>query len=526
MNEHDRDRTDAADYDRDVISLRPYLNALRRYQAVIVGAIVGVSVLFVIVLLARVVIFPAERVASLRFRLLFKGAAQNQYPNAAAFNPTEIIGVPVAMEVFKANDLQKYGTYEAFKNALFIQQSSPALELLGYQYQSLLADPRLNAVDRARIEGEFNQKRAALADPSFSLSLRRSEHFLALPDDLAEKVLNDTLAAWALQAERLGAMQYALPMLSSLGLSKEGLDSEDYLIAAEQVRSAADRLIQTLIGLEKVPGAHAIRTSKDGISLSETWVRLEDEVRFDLEPLLGMIRSEGVTKDARQLRHYASAQIFKRQIEKQAAEERVRAVQNSLAGYVERLGTPASADAKRSGAVGGVRPQGFDLPAPTAQFSEAFLQQLVEMSATNQKSDLEYRQKLTDRIIRENIQAIELSKEMAFYQDILKSVQGTGNRPAGSEEIVVLVKSRIHGAFASVERVAHQLGDIYAQLSAKNLNPTARLYAVTDPFTLRTQRSFSYRSAAFSYLLVLMLTLVGTAAGCLIHDAMKQRSAA
>jgi hypothetical protein len=41
--------------------------------------------------------------------------------------------VPVAMEVFKANDLQKYGTYEAFKNALFIQQSSPALELLGYQ---------------------------------------------------------------------------------------------------------------------------------------------------------------------------------------------------------------------------------------------------------------------------------------------------------------------------------------------------------------------------------------------------------
>ncbi len=115
MNEHERDRTEADDYDRDAISLRPYLDTLRRYRAVIVGAIVGASVLFVIGVLAMLVIFPSERVASLPFRLLFEGAAQNQYPNKTPFNPTEIVGVPVVTEVFKANDLQQYGKLRRFQ---------------------------------------------------------------------------------------------------------------------------------------------------------------------------------------------------------------------------------------------------------------------------------------------------------------------------------------------------------------------------------------------------------------------------
>jgi hypothetical protein len=526
MNEHERDRTDAADVDRDVISLRPYLDTLRRYRAIIVGAIGGASVLFVIVLIARVVIFPAERVASLGFRLQFVGAGQNQYPNAMPFSPTEIIGVPVAMEVFKTNDLQKYGNYEAFKNALFLQQSNPALDMLGYRYQSLLSDPKLNAVDRARIEAEFTQERAALTDPSFSLSLRRSENFRELPDALAEKVLNDTLAVWAVQAERTGAMKYQLPILSSLVLSKESLDSEDYLVAAEQLRSTADRIISTLSALEKVPGAHTVRTLKDGVSLVEIWVNLEDALRFELDPLLGIIRSEGVTKNARQLRLYASTQVFKRQIEKQAAEERARAVQSSLAGYVVQRSAPVSSDAKRSSAAGSARPQGFDTPAPTRPFSDEFLQRLIEMSATSEKGDMEYRQKLTDQIIKENLQVIEVNKELAFYQDVLKSVQGTGNRAEGSAETLILVKAKSQAAFAAIEEGANQLVDIYNQLSAKNLNPGARLYAITGPFTRHTQGSFSYRSAALSFLLVLMLTLVATASGCLIHDAMTQRSAA
>jgi hypothetical protein len=510
----------------DAISLRPYFDTLRRYRNVIRGALLAVSGLFLVGVLALLMIFPAERVASIQFRLLFDGAAQNQYPNKTPFSPTEIVGPPVIAEVFEKNDLQRYGKYESFKNALFVQQSNPKLDLLAYEYQAKLADTKLNPVDRARIEAEFSQKREALTDPSFSLSLRRSERFRALPDDLAEKVLNDTLAAWAVQAERMGAMKYELPVLSSAAvLSKESLDSEDYLVAADQLRAKAVRIINTLAELERVPGALTIRTSKGGVSLPEIRANIEDALRFELEPLLGIIRSEGITKNARLLSLYASTQVFQLTLEKQAAQGRAIAVQNSLADYMTQRGGRTGADVK-AGAAGSTRQPGFDTPALIPQFGESFLDRLVEMSASTQKSEMEYRQKLTDMVIAENLRVASLEKELAYYQDLAKAAQGIGNRAAGSADLVKLITQRSQRAFAIIAKGADQLVDLYTELSAQNLNPVARLYAVTGPFTRQTQWSLSFRSVALSYVLVLLLTLILVPVGCLIHNAMKPRRAA
>ena len=102
----------------------------------------------------------------------------------------ETIDVP---EVFRINDLQRYGTFEAFKNTMFIQQSNPALEMLEVEYNALLSDPKLTSVDRARIEGEFRTKRQTVLDPSFSVSLRRRERLTELPNELVQKILSDTL---------------------------------------------------------------------------------------------------------------------------------------------------------------------------------------------------------------------------------------------------------------------------------------------------------------------------------------------
>ena len=524
MNEHDRDRTDAVDYDRDAISLRPYLDTLRRYKPVIVSAIVGASVVFAIGVLVMLLVFPSERVASVPFRLLFDGAAKNQYPNKTPFNPTEVVGVPVVTEVFKANDLQQYGDYEGFKDALFIQNSNPKLDLLNYEYQSRLADTKLSAVDRSRIEAEFSQKREALTDPSFSLSLRRSDRFKALPDELAQKVLTNVLAVWAVQAERMGAMKYELPILSSGVLSKESLDNEDYLVAADQLRAKAVRIIDTLGELEKLPGALTTRTAKDKVSLPEIRANIEDALRFDLEPLLGIIRSEGITKNARLLSLYASTQVFQRQLERQAAEGRARAVQNSLADYMALRGSRQGAEPK-PGAGGSTRQPGFDTPALIPQFSESFLDRLVEMSGSTQKDEMEYRQKLTDLVIKENTEVTLLDKELAYYQDLVKSVQGIGSRPTGSSELIALVKARSQAAFSAIAKGADQLVDLYNELSSKNLNPVARLYAITGPFTRHTQSSVSFRSLAYSYLLLLLAVAIVVPTGCLVYDAMKRRSA-
>jgi len=522
MNEQGRNLADASGADdEESFSLRPYIDAIWRYRFIIGGATVAMSVVFIVGVLWVAATYPSERVAQLQFRLLFDGAAQHRYPNGAPFSPTEIVGAPIVTEVFKANDLQQYGTYEAFKDALFIQQSNPKLDLLTYEYQAKLADTKLGPVDRARIEAEFNQKREILTDPSFSLSLRRSERFRVLPSDLAEKVLNDTLATWAVQAERMGAMKYQVPILSSIVLSKQVLDSEDYLVAADLLRAKAVRIINTLAELEKVPGALTIRTSKDRVSLPEIRANIEDALRFDLEPLLGVIRSEGVTKNARLLTLYATNQVFQLRLEKQMSEGRARAVQVSLGEYMAQRVARSGADARPAGA-GGARPQGFETPALIPQFGESFLDRLVEMSAQTQTSDVQYRQKLTDMVIKENTQVAVLDKELAYYEDLVKSVQGVGSRTGGSSELISLIKARSQTAFATISKGADQLVDIYRELSAQNLNPVARLFNITGPFAQHTQSSLSSRSAGLAFLLVMTLTLVVATAGSLVHNAMKK----
>jgi hypothetical protein len=502
------------------ISLGAYVDALRRYRRIIGASVLAVAALFVIGALSIALIFPTERVASLEFRLLFDGAALGQYPNKTPFSPAEIVSAPVVTEVFRANDLQPYGSYESFKNALFVQQSNPKLDQLAAEYQAKLADPKLTAVDRARIEAEFSQKREALADPVFSLSLRRSERFKALPNDLAQKLLGDTLATWAVQAERMGAMKYQLPILSSAVLSKQSLEDEDYLVAADLLRAKAVRIIETLGELEKVPGALTIRTAKDRVSLPEIRANIEDALRFELEPLLGIIRSEGITKNARLLMLYASTQVFQLRLERQATEGRARAVQNSLADYMSR-GSRAGLDSKSGG--GAARQPGVDMPALMPQLSESFLDRLVEISSSTQKSEMEYRQKLTDQVIREESQMATLDKELAYYEDLVKSVQGIGSRPAGSPELVTLIKSRSQAAFGIIAKATDQLADLYKELSAQNLNPVARLFSITGPFVQHTTTSLSLRSVGLSFALVLMLALFTVSAGCLIYDAMRRR---
>ncbi|MBE3112431.1 MAG: hypothetical protein IMZ46_18310 [Acidobacteria bacterium] len=137
----------------DEISLRPYFDTLWRYRKVIGIAFLVVFGLFATASLASYLRFPAEQVATLEFRLLFEGADKGQYPNGTKFNPTEIASAPVLNEVFKANDLQRFGRYDAFKETLFILQSNPELDLLSYEYQAKLADTKLTPVDRARSRG-------------------------------------------------------------------------------------------------------------------------------------------------------------------------------------------------------------------------------------------------------------------------------------------------------------------------------------------------------------------------------------
>jgi hypothetical protein len=462
-------------------------------------------------------VLPAERTGSIQFRLLFDGAAAGQYANGTPFSVSEIVASPVLTEVYKVNDLQRFGKFEDFKDSMFVQQSNPALDLLAYEYQGLLADTKLGPVDRARIEDEFRKKRAALVDPSFSISMRRSERVKTFPRALMEKVLLDTLNTWAKQAdERKGATKYNVAVLSANLLQKDVLDREDYLVAIDILRTKTNRVLETLTEIANLPGAEVIRVGPERVTLADVRTSLEDVVRFKLEPLLGLIRSEGVTKNTRVLALYAGNQLFQLRLEQQESADIVQALQAALRENMAQR-TASSGDSK-AGAPGSGSGGG---QAMMPQLDQSFLDRIMTLSTA--QADAEYRRKLTDRLITESVKMAAQSREAAYYDDLVKELRTTTTRSAGSPEAVALIKTRSLEAFDQIAKGVEQTAAIYRELSALNLNPSTTLFSVTGPFSLQTQRALTVKTVALYFVLLMMLTLIVAPIGCLVHHAVRKQ---
>jgi len=515
--------------DEAEISLRPYVETIWAYRQWIAAMLLLVLGAFVLVALAVYLGSPTERWATIEFRLLFDGADKGQYPNGTKFSATEIVGTPVLAEVFRANELQRFGAFETLKDTLFIQQSNPELDLLSYEYQAKFTDKNLTPIDRARIEEEFRKRREAMTDPRFSLTLRRSGRFASMPRSLMEKILNDTLSTWAKQAdERKGATKYNIPMFSQNVLNRSAIEAEDYLVGIDMLRAKARRIIDNIDRIAGLPGANVMRTPKEKISLPEVRANLEDIVRFKLEPVIGIVLSEGLSKNPKLLGLYVQGQLFQIKLEREEAAGRVRALQESLREYMaQRLSGSVSETRPGAGGAGGTDrgAAGVSSGSIIPQLGESFLDRLVELSTQTQNSDVSYRQKLTDQIIGESRDLVRLDREAAYYDNLSRAVKGMGIHASGSQAIATLVQSRSAEAFDGVSQGMDQLMAIYQDLSAHNLNPSTLLYTITGPFVERTERSVSVRSILLYGVVVMMLSVVVIPVGCLIHRAFRKEAA-
>jgi len=499
------------------ISLKPYFVTLWSYRRVIAAAIGSVTMLYLVGVLLVFLFSPAERFGSMQFRLLFEGAEKGEYPNGTNFSPSEIVAGPVLTEVFRVNDLQRFGKYEDFKDSVFVLQSNLELELLGYEYRARLADTKLGPVDRARVEEEFQRRREALVDPIYTINMRREERLLTLPGDLMNKVLLDILTLWAKNAdERKGATKYNVDVLTPGILQRAMLDREDYLVAIDILRAKTSRVLATIDEIEKLPGSRTIRVGENRVTLAEVRAGLEDVVRFKLEPLLGLIRSEGVTRNSRALSIYANNQLFQLRQEQQESAARVQALQASVREFSTRGGS--SLGDERAGGAGSAGGTGGATVAP--QLDQSFLDRIMGLSTA--KEDSEYKRKLTDRIIEESDRMAARAREAAYYEDLARELRASSGRTAGSTELVALIKSRTEEAFGEIVKGIEQTAAIYKELSILNLNPSTTVFAVTQPFEQYTQRSLTARTVVLYLVLFLVLTLILAPIACLIHHAFRK----
>jgi hypothetical protein len=414
---------------------------------------------------------------------------------------------PVLAEVFKKNQLERYLRFGDFKEAMFVLQSNPDLDLLSYEYQSKLAEPRLTAVDRSRIEEEFRKKRDSLKSASFSLNFRTAGRVLRIPGSMMNKILQDTLSTWAQQAaERKGATRYNVAVLSKNTLKKDFLAAEDYVVAVDILRGTIERVLRTVDDIAKVPGAEAVRLGDDQVALADLRAGLEDLIRFKVEPLLALIRVNGLSRNIARADVYFSDRLLDVQLRREQVRQRMTALQEALRAYQQAgAGGSSAVPAGGEGRAGG---------GMTPQVTESFIDRLVQLST--QTNDIKYRQDLTDRIIEDGVLLADLNRQAEYYDWTRKAF--AGGRQAQNTSLEAEVTRRTNQVYSEVERSLDQVQAMYKLIAQQNLNPDTVLYTVTNPFVVTAARSLTLRTVALYLLVTLFGAVIVIPLTCLGHD--------
>ena len=492
----------------DEISLWPLFRTIWAYRHIIVVSISSISSVFLLWALSAYAFQPVERQAGLEFRFTFDGADAGVYPNGLVFSPSEIIGPSVLTEVFEANELERYVTYESFKSKLFVLEQNRQLELLDLEFQAKLGEPGVSPVDRAALEGEYLTRREASRIAQYGLvysSSSTASDFI--PDTLLNKVLNDILAAWADQAvTRKGALTYGGNVFSKNLLLEEFTDEDDYILRVDILRGKTNRLLGSLAQLAELPGANVIRVGESQISLPELQAKLEDLKLYRLEPLASYIVENGLTRDADGLEAYIGNRLFQLELDHREAEGRAKILEDSLSGYLSDRARETGPDGMLSGSpLDGVSTT--VIPA----LGDSFLDRLLAIADETQ--DVQFRQDLTNRIIEAGQEIITVERERGYYTrvgELMQSRPGSRGREMSTE-----VDARFETLYAAVAQRIEESDAIHAGLAAQNLSPRTGLFRITSPFSIVARRLVTARTLAPTGLFVLLVSIMMVPLVCL-----------
>ena len=438
--------------------------------------------------LAARTLYPTEITASLEFHVDFDGAGNGLYPNGAKFSTEDFFSEPVIRRVFKENGLERYTTYETFRTSLVMSSVNPDREILEGEYRSRLSDPKVQPLDRLKLEREFREKTDALKTSAFKLTMFRKERLREMDRVLVEKTLRGLLAEWAEDAaKRRGALQYDLPIYSPAMLQKEFLETEDYLISGDLLRRKVNRIISSLDKLLKVPGIQVFRLPGSGSSLPEIKLRVEDIGAFRLAPTVSLIRASGVSKNPAASMRYIEYRLLETTRAQKLAEDQEGKVRGGMESYLK---TVQSMTSKRGAGGEGTSSGGREATAGMVipQLGESFLDRLMDLAGS--KGDLGFRKDLTERLISLGLQQAELASEVSYYR-VLGTGFKSGMRSERNAAVLQEIQSRFTVIIAEMEKSINEIQQLYDLISARNLRPESVLFGAEKPMMMGSRSAFS-----------------------------------
>jgi len=517
----DSHRAEAVEPAEPPMSISHFVRTLRAYAPVIFISMTAVALVYIVIAVAVYALSPTQRLTSQRFRLDFEGANDARYPNGAKFSSSDIASNAILLRVYQENHLERFTKFPDFSRAVFVLEANPEYERLAADYQARLADPKLSAIDRERIQREWQSKAASLAKSDYSLNWLRTQDTAGVPETMVKKVLSDTLAEWARYAiSEQRVLKYRLNIFGPEIVDGPPGGEREPMIAIQVLRSKIYKILQNIDALREIPASELVR-SANGMSLAEVRLRLEEIVRYRLEPLAGRVATAGLIGDRSSTLRFLESQLTYDQRQLKSTHDAAETIRQSLAVYsLEQRNFTGD-----SGTAGPARESGkAPAPAPanavTPQLSDSFIDRLVML--TSQSNDVQYRQKLVDDYRVAAGAEVPAALAVSYDQEILNLLRSapSGGNPANAAAI----QAEIIETTKQVKQLVGSMNDVYTTIS-RNLNPAKELYTLTAPAVSRTEHSRSLTRLALYGLALLALSLPIVIVLCLLHARVREEEA-
>jgi len=503
------------------ISISHFTHVLSTYRQVILLAIACILLAYMIIAVAIYLFSPVQRLTSQPFRLDFEGAGKGEYPNRSKFNIADIINGPILARAWKDNHLGDFIGFGDFSRAVFVLESNPQYDLLAAEYQAKLGDSRISPIDRERLQKEFELKRQSIAKNEYSINLDRRGSGRSIPEPLARKMLLDILNSWAdFAVNQQRVLAYQVSVLSPEIVKPSAMEQNDPVAALAVLRAKTNRVISNINKIEMLPGATLARTPDDRQSLEEVKIRIDDIMRFRLEPLLVVVlHNPGLMRDREGTVRFLESQLAYDQRQLEAMQRLADSARDAMAIYEQRgstqEGTPGGSTPKQAGE------QLNRNESVMPQLSDTFLDRL--MSIAGRAGDAEYRQGLVDIYRSSLAETIPLQQAVTYDNQVL----GDLRKPSAGTSTLdrAAVHAQIEQTRSEVAQLISKMNELF-QIISGNMTPSTQLFTLTGTASTRTLRSASVRRLGLYGLLVLLVSIPTVIVFCLLHNRVREEQAA
>jgi hypothetical protein len=409
---------------------------------------------------------PVRRVYTQEFRPTFPGVEDRQYPNGTPFAPTDIIAPSLLNAVYEADGLKDFCPQEDFRSAWFVDQHSRLATVVDAQYAAALAEPRLTAVERERLVGEYRARRDGLP-VELRLEFVQPAACASVPRTIVAKFMSDVLAGWASDANvRRGAFRLNADVISPT-IFDAVPTQVDAIVRIDFVRANLTRVLDAVVALMAVDGAGAARLPGRDLSFADLQARLHGLLRTDVALLTGQaLRASTPASEG-----WVSSVTTLARRDAVAAESRVKALEAALAATADpgAGGTTVAADAAR------------------VQVDGTFLTEMLGLVDANREVSIKYRQRLADELLDARQRAVAPAERAAYYENLAAAIRSNphGSLPADFD-------AKLGALITVAKALTADVNALYESLSSDTLRAASSMFTLGQPMYRTVERSLGW----------------------------------